>query len=137
MDLIILYETINAKLYFDDSILYLKILTQNYIIQEIRLFINYILNFFEYCDKLNLKISIFYDFNCINLSNVPIIEIFNKTKHLFLNLKPNDTNCVNSFCVLLNNKIFKNTLKILLKIINPTKPYIITKSQEKINKFLI
>jgi hypothetical protein len=137
MDLVILYETMNAKLYFDDSILYLKILTQNYIIQEIRLFIKYILNFFEYCDKLNLKISIFYDFNCINLSNIPVIEIFNKTKHLFIDLNSDDTICVNSFCILLNNKILKNILKILLKIINPTKPYIITKSQGKINKFLI
>ena len=65
------------------------------------------------------------------------MEIFNKTKHLFMNLTLNDTICVNSFCILLNNKIVKNTLKILLKIVNPIKPYKITKSQEKIDQFLI
>ena len=137
MNLVTLYETINAKLYFNDSILYLRVLTQNYIIEEIQLFIKYILNFFEYCKKLNLKINIFYDFSCINFINVPIMEIFNKTKHLFMNLTLNDTICVNSFCILLNNKIVKNTLKILLKIVNPIKPYKITKSQEKIDQFLI
>mgnify|MGYP006095419721 CR=1 FL=1 len=136
MNLVNLYKTDNAILYYNDSILYLNVITNKLIIHEIKTFIEYIINFLNYCNKKNINISIYYNFNYIKLNNIPVFDIFTQTKSLFLNLTPNDTKCIKCYVILLNNKLLKQSIKTITKIIKPLKPWKITKSQEKAEMFI-
>jgi len=133
---IILYSTNNAILKYYNNILYLDIITNVLDIDEIKIFIEYIINFFKYCNNNNLKIKIYYNLGNIKITNIPIMDIFNNTKHLFMNLSENDTECVMSFVVIVNNKILKESLKLITKIIKPLKPFKITKSKDKAELFI-
>lgn len=135
---ILIYKTNNAILKYsnNNNILYLDIITNVLNINEIKIFIEYILNFFKYCNNNNLSIKIFYNLGDIKITNIPVMDIFNKIKHLFINLSPTDTKCVKSFVVIVNHKILKESLKLIFKIVKPIKPFKITKSCEKANLFI-
>ena len=70
------------------------------------------------------------------MNNIPILQLFDKTKELFINLTHEDTKCVNCYVIILNNKLLKQSLKIVTKIVNPIKPWKITKSKEKAQLFI-
>lgn len=131
-----LYQTNNAILKYSNNILYLDIITNVLDINEIKMFIEYIINFFKYCNNNNIEIKIYYNLGNIKIKNIPVIDIFNETKYLFINLQPEDTKCVKCFVVLVNNIILKNSLKMISKIVKPIKPFKITKSCEKANLFI-
>ena len=136
MNSVNLYKTDNAILYYNDSILYLNIITNKLIINEIKTFIEYIINFLNYCNNENMNISIYYNFNNIKLNNIPVFDIFNQTKYLFSNLTPENTKCVKCYVILFNNKLLKQSIKIITQMIKPLKPWKITKSQEKAKLFI-
>ena len=136
MNNIEIYKTDNAILYFNNSILYLELIKNIIILNEIKTFINYIIEFFKYCNLNNIKITIYYNFGNIKMNNIPILQLFDKTKELFINLTPEDTKCVNCYVIILNNKLLKQSLKIVTKIVNPIKPWKITKSKEKAQLFI-
>ena len=133
---ILIYKTNNAILKYSNNILYLDIITNILDINEIKVFIEYIINFFKYCNDNNLSIKIYYNLGNIKITNIPIMDIFNKIKHLFINLSPDDTECVKSFVVIVNNKILKDSLKFITKIVKPIKPFKITKSIDKAELFI-
>lgn len=136
MNLVNLYKTDNAILYYNDSILYLNIITNKSIINEIETFIKYIINFLNYCNSQNINISIYYNLGHIKITNIPIMDIFSQTKYLFLNLTPENTKCVKCYVILLNNKLLKQSIKLITQMIKPLKPWKITKSQEKAKLFI-
>ena len=133
---VLLYSTNNAILKYYNNILYLDIISNILDINEIKVFIEYIINFFKYCNDNNLSIKIYYNLGNIKITNIPIMDIFNKTKHLFINLSPDNTECVKSFVVIVNNKILKESLKFITKIVKTIKPFKITKSIDKAELFI-
>lgn len=128
----VIYNNNNNTINYNNGTLFITINNKNYEKKITTEIIEYLLNYIIYINTINLKINLLIKIETISIN--PVL-IFEDIKKLFLTIIEMDTKNIKCFSIVINNSIIKNNIKLLLKLSNIKKKFIVTKKYEKAIKF--
>lgn len=129
----VIYNNNNNTINYNNGTLFITINNKNYEKKITTEIIEYLLNYIIYINNIDLKVNLLIKIETLSINP---LEIFENIKKFLLSLIEADTKNINCFGIIINNRIIKNNIKLLLKLNNIKKPFIITKKHEKAINFL-